>query len=204
MIKEKNCKFDKSGSGFTPECTWLESSDELTLDYFENALKENFVNMNIPVTITQDEFEYKTGFMKKGHKPCLVVAGESDNRMSRFVLLVEQLEDKNATYALSYWCGDSESDILNREIESAINRYNRGLNKQDRKMNESVRLNDVMGVVGNKVTSSITNKLRDNKINKLIQKRDECIEMEDKFLKDVLCVVKMTFDKISEKYERLK
>ena len=71
------------------------------------------------------------------------------------------------------WGGKSKSVELSKEIQKASNKYNKGIDKQNKKYNRSSRNDDLLGMVGNLIGEAITNKLRGQKLISWLRKEIE-------------------------------
>lgn len=205
MIKEKDVFDVRKGwddINAPNPVVWFDPQNELTADLISQYLSNSFQEPNLAVTITQDDFQYKTGFMKSETCPCLVIrSAERGDGLSRFVLAVKKNYENSSTIAVCAWHGQSESDRLNEQIKKSDNKYNKGLDKQKRKMDQQDRYADFIGMVGTLVVGSITNKLRNAKINKLVEQHKQARVGEHEYYIQIIAAVNNALNVISSNYE---
>ena len=204
MITERSC-FTGVGNWIAPEITaWYDPENEITADYIASYLQARFNLSNLAAKITQDTFKYKTGFMKSETTACLVVTSvERGENLSRFIIAVKKEYEVHRTVAACYWFGESESQRIAIEHDRIADQYNRGLKKQDKQRQRDIQYGSTLNIVGRGITNSITNKVRNNQMEKLVDKYNQARIGEDEYYEAVVRAVSSVFDVITEDHGRV-
>lgn len=201
MIKEKETFI--SINGINTKCfVYSDVDNDLTSETIKNYVVNSFNETNIPVIITNDELQYSTGFMKSETCPCLVISSaERGDDVYKYVLAIKKNYEANGTVVYCCWGGKSKSVELSEEIQKTANKYNKGIDKQNKKYNRSSRNGDLLGMVGNLIGGAITNKLRGSKMDKLVEERNRAQIGEAEYYTNVVAVIENMMIKISEQYD---
>lgn len=201
MIKEKDLIISFNGIS-TPNFCWFDAKNELTADLLSQHLQNAFQQANISVMIMQDDFQYKTGFMKSDTCSCLVIKStEKGDGLCSFVLAVKKNDEATTTSAICAWYGQSDSVRLKAEIDKTIEKSEKGADRTQKKMRRRAQRLDLLGMFGARIIGTIMYKLREKKKKQLINQFNQARVGEDEYYAAVANTVHNVLNTISKQYK---
>ncbi len=190
MIKEKDSF--KLTEDESMVFSFLDDNRELTVEFIANFLRQCFEEVNLPVNITVDDYQYKESTFKKNLMPCVVISNsENEKAFSKYV--VAYSFEKNVVSLIGTINGISESvRLYNKAMKNA--------KKADRSKEKSER-NSELGDITRSTGNFLVRVVRDKKAERLYNKAQELAGIEREYNDRVISVVNASWERLSQSYQ---
>ena len=175
-------------------------NNDITVEAVSKAFEEVFQGFSI--LITQDEFQYKAGFMKSEVCPCIVLtSGERGNDLSRKIIALKKDYESGIMSIIVSWFGDSLSERLGKEIEKQIKKDEKDAAKYERRKRAANEHSSIAMHLGNSINSFAKGTYRNKKVEKLLEQREQALVGEEDYYTAVNELSTDALSKLAGMYE---